>query len=728
MKLIRKVILGMALLVALFALPSRASTLQGFQGGTGIATSTSGNNGKCLTQSSSTPFLMWMINPCYNASTTIATNLPITGGAKLTDGDTITLGFTNPGFVTAASSVIWSAIQTFLGGINFNSTATFNSSTILTGITNAFLATDGSGKIIATSTPSGGSGSVSTSSAISINNFPFWVTATGGLSGTSTLTVSGANLFAGGTFNASGTITQNGIAVSTATNTISLTSSSTYTLWIDGNRSDAYVANGSILNPYKTFSAALAAVSGIPSYALFISPATYVEGAPLSFPSGTFQLIGNEAVLVVPSGVSFNGPHDIYDLTISGNVVENDTSTTNVHQFNNGVITGNFTANGLTTFSGMTLPTRGTVLTVATGSNFTAVNNYFANSFVVSAGMANLDGIGIFASTTNAAIKVNAGGQLTMNGGTVFNYGGPGIDVSASGATSTPNEISNVSVVVLATSTTSTVYCGTSQCLLSDLATLSDLSGGFHAPSGTAWTTSYNEDKVIFNSFSVGTSSTPDAQTTLSTNISLPLLAANSLLATNGTRIIITTTTPATNPGTLSTTTANTAGQIAIGNGGNTLLFNSSFTATTSTGVLAAPTGTFSGTLSVSTTTISTSSALFVNGTTTFGVGTATLVFFGNVGHWDATGTIPTISSCGTSPTSTGSDYRGRITVGSVAATSCTLTFVNAFVNKPSCVYSEETESVVNALSMVPSTTTLVFSQTGLTSNILDYDCVAQGE
>ena len=63
--------------------------------------------------------------------------------------------------------------------------------------------------------PAGGGGSVSTSSAISVNNFPFWSSSTGQLSGTSTLTVSGANLFAGGTFNASGTITQNGVAVLT---------------------------------------------------------------------------------------------------------------------------------------------------------------------------------------------------------------------------------------------------------------------------------------------------------------------------------------------------------------------------------------------------------------------------------------------------------------------------------------------------------------------------------
>ena len=41
------------------------------------------------------------------------------------------IGFTNPGFVTAASSVIWTDAQTWNGGGTFNSTSTFNSSTII---------------------------------------------------------------------------------------------------------------------------------------------------------------------------------------------------------------------------------------------------------------------------------------------------------------------------------------------------------------------------------------------------------------------------------------------------------------------------------------------------------------------------------------------------------------------------------------------------------------------
>lgn len=48
----------------LFALSAHGATLQGFQGGTGFATSTSGNDSNCLKQSSSTPFLVWTIGSC----------------------------------------------------------------------------------------------------------------------------------------------------------------------------------------------------------------------------------------------------------------------------------------------------------------------------------------------------------------------------------------------------------------------------------------------------------------------------------------------------------------------------------------------------------------------------------------------------------------------------------------------------------------------------------------
>lgn len=62
-----------------------------------------------------------------------------------------------------------------------------------------------------------GSGTVTTSSAVSVNNFPFWATTAGALSGTSTLTNAGGNI------NASGTISSNGTLVVLQTRNINTT-------------------------------------------------------------------------------------------------------------------------------------------------------------------------------------------------------------------------------------------------------------------------------------------------------------------------------------------------------------------------------------------------------------------------------------------------------------------------------------------------------------------------
>ncbi len=99
-----------------------------------------------------------------------------------------------------------------------------------------------------------------------------------------------------------------------------------------------------------------------------------------------------------------------------------------------------------------------------------------------------------------------------------------------------------------------------------------------------------------------------------------------------------------------------------------------------------------------------------------------------NNGHVAASSTTPTLSSCGTSPSlsSDSSDFAGTITVGSVAATACTLTFGAAHSTGTHCVISEQTGSVVNASSYTEGLTGFTYSQTGLTSDKLDYICTGQ--
>lgn len=55
-----------------------------------------------------------------------------------------------------------------------------------------------------------------------------------------------------------------------------------------------------------------------------------------------------------------------------------------------------------------------------------------------------------------------------------------------------------------------------------------------------------------------------------------------------------------------------------------------------------------------------------------------------------ATGTDPSLSSCGTSPTIVGSDLAGTVTIGSGTATACTVTFASTFSAEPTCVIGQQ--------------------------------------
>lgn len=96
---------------------------------------------------------------------------------------------------------------------------------------------------------------------------------------------------------------------------------------------------------------------------------------------------------------------------------------------------------------------------------------------------------------------------------------------------------------------------------------------------------------------------------------------------------------------------------------------------------------------------------------------------FSDVGHLYFGGTAPTLSSCGTSPSIVGTDNSGTVTVGSVSASGCTITFAKTWATAPNCVVTNQSMSVVNALSYTISTTAITVTQTGLTGALLNYSC-----
>lgn len=90
-------------------------------------------------------------------------------------------------------------------------------------------------------------------------------------------------------------------------------------------------------------------------------------------------------------------------------------------------------------------------------------------------------------------------------------------------------------------------------------------------------------------------------------------------------------------------------------------------------------------------------------------------------GHIITSGPKPTLSSCGTSPSITGNDEDMIVTVGSVSATGCTVTFANTYGTAPVVTFNNQSMSITSALTYTVSETAITFSQaTGLTGDVLD--------
>jgi hypothetical protein len=81
------------------------------------------------------------------------------------------------------------------------------------------------------------------------------------------------------------------------------------------------------------------------------------------------------------------------------------------------------------------------------------------------------------------------------------------------------------------------------------------------------------------------------------------------------------------------------------------------------------------------------------------------------------------VSSCGTSPSVTGSDNGGIITVGTIA-TGCVLNFSSSWNSVPACTISNQSMSITSALGFTVTTAAITITQsTGLSSDKLDYIC-----
>ena len=107
-----------------------------------------------------------------------------------------------------------------------------------------------------------------------------------------------------------------------------------------------------------------------------------------------------------------------------------------------------------------------------------------------------------------------------------------------------------------------------------------------------------------------------------------------------------------------------------------------------------------------------------------FGVDTTNNVYFpGHVLNTGAAGAAPTITGTGGTPTLSGTDVAGTVTMG-VAGTQAVVTFGRAYAASPNCMVVWNTgASGLTPISSVVSATGIQMNQNAVSSNRINYFC-----
>lgn len=87
-------------------------------------------------------------------------------------------------------------------------------------------------------------------------------------------------------------------------------------------------------------------------------------------------------------------------------------------------------------------------------------------------------------------------------------------------------------------------------------------------------------------------------------------------------------------------------------------------------------------------------------------------------GHEYTGGTVPTVTSCGTSPSLEGDDSTFRVKIGSGGITSCTVNFANAWKSSPMCIADEESSPAgIHGIVASSTKTSVVINHNSATSD-----------
>ncbi|MCK9577122.1 MAG: hypothetical protein M0R51_14555 [Clostridia bacterium] len=238
-------------------------------------------------------------------------------------------------------------------------------------------------------------------------------------------------------------------------------------IYIDGNRTDTYVEDGTILQPFKTLSSAIVFMnnSEASGFSINIAYATYTEDVDLILPNKPITVYGNNSTIInVNHTITITNPYFIrYNLFTSSNIIYSTFLAGARSLVFGGRITGDITNSSYVEFTECQL-SGGTISTTSEGQTVCTLMS--STSKFTSEGILVLDKVSINTEYVGYLVTSTTG-QLTITNSIVYNGSIDDLAGSVScdnGATTNPNMIINnvfttlSSNYALFTGTANTIY------------------------------------------------------------------------------------------------------------------------------------------------------------------------------------------------------------------------------------------------------------------------------
>ena len=287
----------------------------------------------------------------------------------------------------------------------------------------------------------------------------------------------------------------------------SIVATSTSVIYVNGNRTDPYTADGTYFYPYKTLTAAAASITaaGLTSVAVHVAPGTYAEPS-LIWPNVPTVMYGNGASIVMMNGSfalgagTFTVPGDFsfYDFNVFGGFSATNPSTSNPHFLTNCLIVGTSTFAGNATLNNCATLDQNTAVFPFLSQNASSTMTFQPGSLgnivgsniqsnIVNKGVLNLNDVQVIGATSSAYLidSSTAGSELLVNGATFINRGtGGGINCSNTATAAAPNAMTNFTVTVgVGTPTNNALNCGNAFSYV-NIYSASDFAGNQYIASG----------------------------------------------------------------------------------------------------------------------------------------------------------------------------------------------------------------------------------------------------